>query len=390
MTALPLSRAAAPPVVRAKDPIRVMLVDDSAVIRGLVTRFLESDPEIAVVASAGDGKRALDSLARHPVDIVILDIEMPVMDGLTALPRLVAAQPGIKVIVASTLTRRNAETSLKALAAGAVDYIAKPETGLHSAEDFRRELLAKVKALGGARRPATVGAAQVERSPRPEPAARPVGRAVAAAALHAPPGQPIQLRAASRERPEAIFIGSSTGGPQALNDLMKTLAPGLTLPVLVTQHMPATFTTILAEHLSRQCGVAAAEAVDGEPIRAGRIYIAPGGYHMLVEAGADKQGRVRLNQDPPENFCRPAVDPMLRSAAATYRGRILTIILTGMGQDGLKGGRAVVEAGGTIIAQDEATSVVWGMPGAVATAGLCSAVLPLSELGAQARRLARL
>ena len=365
------ARANGPQRGRAAQPYRLMVVDDSAVIRGLLTRSLEADPEIEVLASASNGEMALNALARHDVEIVILDIEMPVMDGLTALPKMLAAKPGLKVIIASTLTRRGADISMKALAAGAADYLTKPgASALTSAEEFKRELLAKVKALGQARRHAVGLAAPqaIQRAPG------------AAEEPPEPQRRVLALRTAAREPPEAIAIGSSTGGPQALFSVMGALRGALRQPIFITQHMPATFTTILAEHIARASGYASAEGVDGEPVRGGRIYVAPGDFHMTVD-GARGEKVVRLLKTPPENFCRPSVDPMLRSLAAAYGGRVLTLILTGMGHDGLGGGRAVVEAGGTLIAQDEATSVVWGMPGAVATAGLCSAVLPLGEIG---------
>jgi two-component system, chemotaxis family, protein-glutamate methylesterase/glutaminase len=357
---------------RAAQPYRLMVVDDSAVIRGLLTRSLEADPEVEVLASASNGEMALNALGRHDIEIVILDIEMPVMDGLTALPKMLVAKPGLKVIIASTLTRRGADISMKALAAGAADYLTKPgASALTSADEFKRELLAKVKALGQARRRAVGLAAPQAIQRRP-------------GAAEEPPPEPqrrvLALRNAAREPPEAVAIGSSTGGPQALFAVMGALKGALRQPIFITQHMPATFTTILAEHIARASGYACAEGVDGEPVRGGRVYVAPGDFHMTVEGGRGEKV-VRLTKTPPENFCRPSVDPMLRSLAAAYGGRVLTLILTGMGHDGLSGARAVIEAGGTLVAQDEATSVVWGMPGAVAMAGLCSAVLPLGEIG---------
>jgi two-component system chemotaxis response regulator CheB len=363
-------------------PYRIMVVDDSAVIRGLLIRSLESDPKIAVVASVGDGRMALNALSRYDVEVVVLDIEMPVMDGLTALPLLIAAKPGLKVIMASTLTRRNADISLQALTAGAADYIAKPgATALTTADVFKGELVAKVKALGEAKRKAAGIAQPTTSSARLEAAARAPARRVAGP-------QPIVLRAASPEPFDVLAIGSSTGGPQALFQLLGNIRGAVTKPIFITQHMPATFTMILAEHISRSTGWVAAEGIDGEIVRANRVYVAPGDFHMLIETtGTDKV--VRLTKTPPENFCRPSVDPMLRSLAQAYGRRLLTVILTGMGHDGLRGGEAVRDTGGTMIAQDEATSVVWGMPGAVATAGLCSAVLPIGELGPYIAKLAR-
>jgi two-component system chemotaxis response regulator CheB len=369
--------------VRAAQPYRLMVVDDSAVIRGLLTRCLEADPEVTVLASASNGEIALNALGRHDIEIVILDIEMPVMDGLTALPKLLAAKPGIKVIIASMLTRRGADISMRALAAGAADYLTKPgASALTSADEFKRDLLIKVKALAQARRRAAG-------LPAPKLAATTLARD----AIIVPPPEPqrrgvIALRQASREVPQAIAIGSSTGGPQALFRMLGALKGVLRQPVFLTQHMPATFTTILAEHVARASGYPSAEGVDGEPVRGGHIYVAPGEFHMVVEVKDRDEKVIRLNKAPPENFCRPSVDPMLRSLAAVYGSRVLTLILTGMGHDGLEGGRAIIAAGGTLIAQDEATSIVWGMPGAVATAGLCSAVLPLDEIAPFIAKLA--
>lgn len=356
------------------DPYRVMLVDDSAVIRGLFARALESDPDIKVVASVGDGQMAIAQLSRTPVEVVVLDIEMPRMDGLTALPELIRADRQLQVVMASTLTVKNADVSMKALAIGAKDYIAKPSSlsALHSAEDFKRELAQKVKALGAARR-----RLRGEAPPRPADPRTVAERPPAAAARPVP--RAIVLRAMPREIPQAIAIGSSTGGPQALFSVLAKLPASVTQPIFITQHMPATFTAILAEHLTRMSGRPAREAVDGEQVERGRIYVAPGDFHMVVQAQGP-QRVIRLTKEPPENFCRPSVDPMLRSLAAIYGARLLTLILTGMGQDGLKGAEVVVKAGGAVVAQDEATSVVWGMPGAVATNGLCSAVLPLADV----------
>lgn len=349
-----------------EDPIRVMLVDDSAVVRGLITRMLEAEADIDVVASVGNGQLAVSGLARADADVVVLDIEMPVMDGLTALPKLLEIDPDVKVIMASTLTLRNAEVSIRALQAGAADYVPKPSASreLTGGNDFRRDLIAKIRSLGGARRTARAG--------------RPSRRAMPRALPKLPP-KPIVLKAASTMPVDVLAIGSSTGGPQALLSLLRGIGPRLRVPIFITQHMPATFTAVLADHIARTTGLACSEAKDGETVTAGRTYLAPGNFHMVVERKG-VQLVVRLDSGPPENYCRPSVDPMLRSLAKVYGGRVLTAILTGMGSDGLVGGRAVAAAGGTVIAQDEATSVVWGMPGAVATDGICSAILPLSQI----------
>jgi two-component system chemotaxis response regulator CheB len=375
-----LSRADDSPATSAAGPIRVLVVDDSAVIRGLITRLLESDPELAVVGSVGNGQMAIGTCSRTSVDVVVLDIEMPVMDGLTALPQILAAAPDVKVIMASTLTTRNAQISLKALQAGAADYVAKPTstTEIQAAQGFRRELVEKVKALGAAGRKRRAERGEIKPGDLPF-------RPAATAAKPERRGT-IALRSAAQRPPEIIAIGSSTGGPQALLAVLGKFPNSIRLPILITQHMPATFTSILAEHLARASGWACAEAVDGEPVRANRIYVAPGDFHMKVSA--EGGGRlIRLTKEPPENFCRPAVDPMFRSVAQVYGAGVLGVVLTGMGSDGAKGARAVVDAGGSIIAQDEATSVVWGMPGAAAAAGVCSAVLPLPEITTYLRRV---
>ncbi len=374
---------------KSNNPIRVMVVDDSAVVRGLITRMLEADADISVVSSVGNGKMAVDSLARNEVEVVVLDIEMPVMDGLTALPKLLEIDKSIRVIMASTLTARNADISLRALQAGAVDYIPKPSSSreLSGGRDFSKELVDKVKIHANARRKLKGSPSVSISRPRttlekPSPATA----AHAGSSLHK--NKEVVLRAPSlKERPDVIAIGSSTGGPQALFSVLKGMFGKVKQPVIITQHMPATFTKILAEHINRMTGWTCSEATDGMVVEAGKAYLAPGDFHMVVESQGT-QKVLRLNQDPPENFCRPAVDPMFRSISATYGRKVLSIILTGMGADGLKGGRVIVENGGDLIAQDEASSVVWGMPGAVAQAGICSAVLPLDEISSYVVKVA--
>jgi two-component system chemotaxis response regulator CheB len=277
---------------------------------------------------------------------------MPVLDGMAALPLLLQTDPGLRVIMASTLTTRGADIAMRALRLGAADYVPKPSSiGSASDDRFRLEIIGKVKGLARLRH-------------RPAAPAR---------------GAAIMTRAAPVLPPRMLAIGSSTGGPQALFTLLQALGRSVSVPVVLTQHMPATFTPILAEHITRLGGLPCAEAKDGEPLASGRIYLAPGDKHLIVES-AGGSARARLSTDPPENFCRPAVDPMLRSAASVCDGRVLVAMLTGMGHDGLAGTRRVVEAGGAAVAQDEATSVVWGMPGAIAQAGLCHAVLPLPRI----------
>ena len=351
----PLAVRGTTPVIgqALETPVRVMVCDDSAVIRAAVSRILESDPEITVVARVENGKLAVEHIRAARVDVVVLDIEMPVMDGMTALPQLLRADPGVRVIMASTLTTRGADIALRALRLGASDYLPKPSSiGSAGDDGFKRELLAKVKGLARMRR---------------------------RAALPAGAKAPIALRSAPPIQARLLAIGSSTGGPQALFTLVQGLGRSVGVPVVLTQHMPPAFTPILADHLNRLGLMPCAEACDGEALVADRIYLAPGDRHLLVEGG--RAGfRARVTADPPENFCRPAVDPMLRSATVAAEGRVLVAMLTGMGHDGLAGTKAVIDAGGAAICQDEASSVVWGMPGVIARAGLCHAVLPLPKI----------
>ncbi len=379
--------AAAQTGERSETAYRVMVVDDSAVIRGFLTRWIESDPELQVVGSAGDGASAVRIAERLVPDVIVLDIEMPVMDGITTLPHLLRAVPDVKVVMVSTLTLRNADISLKALAAGASDYLTKPSSlrELQGSDDFQHDLVAKLKALGAARRRRT---ARIQ-APAATAALPLAPSQVAAPPVIATPSRraPLALRPPSKLKPKILAIGSSTGGPPALFALFGFLKNRIRLPIFITQHMPPTFTTIFAEHLGNIAGAPCAEAVDGSIIEAGHIYVAPGDWHMTV-VDTPAGPRIHTNQDPPVNFCRPAVDPMMRSLTGIYGGHILACILTGMGQDGLNGGRSVVDAGGSLVAQDEATSVVWGMPGAVASAGLCCGIWPLDQVGRELERLA--
>lgn len=379
MSSLGASQAAAG--ASSADPIRVMVVDDALVIRGMLSRMLEEAGDISVVASAGDGERALAQLKRNPVDVVVLDIEMPRMDGIEALPKIVSEYPNIQVVMASTLTKRNAEISLKAMELGAADYVTKPgSTGeLRSADEFKRELVEKVRSLGrAARRRAGRNA--------PKPTTFRADPAKPTTATLTPKGREVVLRPLKPFRPEALAIGSSTGGPQALMRVLKDLGE-VRQPIFITQHMPPTFTTILAEHIGRSTGRKCVEGVSGMAVESGGIYLAPGERHMLIRSSGGRTV-IELTEDPPENFCRPAVDPMLRSLSTVYGAKLLVTILTGMGSDGAKGGKVCVDAGAQVLAQDEATSVVWGMPGAAATAGICGAVLPLDKIGQEIRRFA--
>jgi two-component system chemotaxis response regulator CheB len=342
-----------------------MVVDDSAVVRGLITRTLQSDSRLELVASCSNGEMAITQAARKTPDVIVLDIEMPVMDGLAALPGILAASPATRVIMASTLTQRNAAVSLRALSLGAADYIAKPTSDkLGANEIFHRELIDKTIALGRAKPAAAAPARGVVPFPAQRTTARPS------------PAPSFPVRISTGRRPRIIAIGSSTGGPQALLTLLGNLSPSVQCPIVIAQHMPATFTTVLAQHIARASGRPCVEASDGIQLRPGEILLAPGDYHMQIAREADRIV-ARLSQTAPENFCRPSVDPLFRSVAQLYGADACAVVLTGMGSDGCKGARVIATAGAPVIAQDEATSVVWGMPGAVANAGICSAVLPL-------------
>jgi two-component system chemotaxis response regulator CheB len=383
--------AASRPALRsatAQRPIRVMVVDDAVVVRGLIVRWVESEPGLEVVAALRSGREAIAQVAHTDPDVVILDVDMPDMDGITALPRLLAAKPELVVIMASTLTRRNAEISLRALALGAADYIPKPETTreVTTSETFRRELVEKIRALGLRRKhpPEHVH----EATPAAAPAVvRPVGEPAASIEQAPDDEDVIKLRPFPPIPPRVLLIGASTGGPQALNAVIAKLNRVVDeAPVLIVQHMPPTFTTIFAEHLSRASGRIAREGVDGEPVRAGQIYIAPGGKHMRVDRRGG-EATIAIVDGPMVNFCKPSVDPLFSSAAEIWGAKCLALVLTGMGCDGTNGAADLVAAGGAVIAQDEATSVVWGMPGSVTHAGLCSSVLPLDRIAPAVIRL---
>jgi two-component system, chemotaxis family, protein-glutamate methylesterase/glutaminase len=394
--AIPASPTLATPADRT---IRVMVVDDAVVVRGLVSRWIEEEPGLELAASLRNGREAVDQLERANPDVVILDVEMPVMDGLQALPLLLEKKRNLVVIMASTLTRRNAEVSLKALSLGAADYVPKPETnrGVTTSPTFRHELIEKIRQLGGRRKKRDEPRFRVQQTPTavpsapsaaPTPASTPAAPRFRAAPTLVPgDGPAIELRPFSVTPPRVLLIGSSTGGPQALISVLSHIAPVVErVPVLITQHMPPTFTTILAEHIARAAGKPAREGADGEPIVPGHIYVAPGGRHMQVgkQNGAPC---IALDDGPLVNFCKPAVDPLFTSASKVWGPAILAVVLTGMGSDGSRGGVEIVKAGGSVIAQDEASSVVWGMPGAAAHAGICSAILSIEQIAPKLVRL---
>jgi two-component system chemotaxis response regulator CheB len=399
--------------------IRVVVVDDAVVVRSLLARWIDAEPDMRVVASLPSGRETIAWFDKNDADIVLLDIEMPDLDGITALPLLLQKKRDLTVIMVSTFTRRSAEISLRALSLGAADYIPKPESTreVTTSISFRRELLEKVRALGHRRRPSarmpapplvppSEPMAAPDAAPHPAPHSRKGGAHHHVRDHHArdhraqdhgqgqidvhnlvPDQGLIHLRPFALTTPRVLLIGSSTGGPQALTALIEKLPAAVDrAPVLITQHMPPTFTTVMAEHLSRVGGRGAHEAEDGEPVLAGGIYIAPGGRHMRVVRDDDAV-RIAIGDDEPIHFCKPAVDALFSSAAEVWGSASLALVLTGMGTDGTQGATDLVAAGGSVIAQDEATSVVWGKPRSVAQAGLCSAVLPLDQIAQKVLRL---
>lgn len=362
--------------------VRVLIADDSAVVRGLVARWI-AEAGHEVVATASNGRIALEAMARHDPDVILLDIDMPELDGTQALPLLLAKSPGVQIVMMSTLTTRNADISLRCLALGAVDYIAKPESnrGVTTSDAFRVDLIERVRVFGSTR--------ARKRGPSPAGATAP-----SLAAVPAPrPAAPIVLRpkAKSGIAPRILLIGASTGGPRAVGEVLEKIG-GATLrqfPVLIVQHMPPVFTAVFAEHLGARTGLPAAEGKADERLQPGRIYVAPGGRHMGLTGAPGGRGDVtiRLHDGPVVNFCRPAVDVLFQDAAAIFGAASLAVVLTGMGSDGTGGARALTEAGAAVLAQDEATSTVWGMPGSIAKAGLAQAILPLGEIGGAIRNL---
>lgn len=340
--------------------IRVLVVDDSVVIRRLVTHALEEEPDIHVVGAASNGAIALQRIPQLNPDVLTLDIEMPEMDGLEVLRRVRREFPKLRVIMFSTLTERGAAFTFEALSLGADDYVPKAsnEGSLdRSMARLRQELLPKIK--------------QFFLLPLPP------------GSQLRPPLAPVSwmpsLDLGAKARPEALLIGVSTGGPTALATILPTLPARFPLPVLIVQHMPPLFTRLLSERLCSSCQMPVQEAHEGDVVEPGRILLAPGDFHMTVAANAGR-AHIRLDQSPPLNSCRPAVDALFTSAGEVYGGAAIAVILTGMGQDGLRGAQILKAQGASILAQDEASSVVWGMPGAVVNAGIANRVLPLDQV----------
>ena len=349
--------------------IRVLVVDDSVVVRRLVVQALESAPDIEVVATAANGKLALAKVEQYAPDAVTMDIEMPELDGVAAVRELRKRGHRMPIIMFSTLTERGATATLDALSAGASDYVSKPSNVGSISESLAAvadQLVPKIRALvppqhrGGDVAPA---------------------RAVAAVRSPAAPRAVAQPRQDIRRHPiRAVVLGCSTGGPEALSRVIERLTVPLPVPMLVVQHMPAVFTRQLAGRLDRLGPSQVYEAQDGQPLVPGGVYIAPGDTHLEVE-GKPGRLRARITHTPPVNFCRPSVDVLFRSALDVIGPDLLAVILTGMGADGKAGAGAIAEAGGTVVVQDEQSSVVWGMPGATATAGFAHRILPILEIG---------
>jgi len=348
--------------------IRVLVVDDAVVVRKIVTDTLSSDPNIEVASTAANGKIALQKIPQINPDILTLDIEMPEMDGLQTLAEARKLYPSLPIIMFSTLTERGGEKTLEALALGATDYVTKPaNVGSVSVamQRIRDELIPKIKMFC-----AKQAGVEVPSALAPTPPAK---KTVV-------PPKPAAGRKSLNQKIEILAIGVSTGGPNALAELIPTLPGDLPVPIVMVQHMPPFFTKLLAERLTAKSPLLIQEGKTGEKIKPGQAWIAPGDYHMVLENRADGV-YLKTNQEPQENSCRPAVDPLFRSVAEIYGPKTLSVILTGMGQDGLIGCEHIKEAGGQVFVQDEQSSVVWGMPGFVARAGLADEILPLNQIG---------
>lgn len=333
--------------------LKVLVVDDAVLPRGMIAKWLEDDAS-ASVATAANGQQALEKLKNFSADVITMDLEMPVMSGYEAIPLIRESWPAAQIIVVSGTSERERSTTFAALRNGAADFIAKQ--GREGRSDFRREIVEKVKALG-----------------RP------------AAPVRTPPlaSAPIQVSAPKtnlrRGKHTLLAIGSSTGGPEAIANFLNGLKGSLQSPVLITQHLPPKFSSVFATNLRRQTGLDCVEAEDGMMVQQRRVYIAPGDRHMLVRRDGPSV-RIVIDSGPPENHCRPSVDPMFRSLAEIYGSKVMAVVLTGMGSDGARGAASLADVGARIAVQDQESSVVWGMPGAVANAGLAESILPVPQL----------
>jgi two-component system chemotaxis response regulator CheB len=371
---------------------RILIVDDSAVMRSLLRTVVTADATLEVAGTAADGASALNSLALNRPDLILLDVEMPVMDGLVTLRELHKRGHRMPVIMCSSLTQRGARVTIEALAAGASDYVTKPagQSGREAAlRTLGTDLIPRIHALT---QPSSTPASARSSSPFGYrlPAAFPVNARnqqippLVQPTPASPRPQPVTAI------PSVVAIGVSTGGPAALDVLLPALPAAFPLPVLIVQHMPELFTRLFAERLNNRCNLRVREAAEGEPVCAGNIYIARGNWHLevLTPLTVSTPPTLHLTQGPLESHCRPAVDVLFRSAAKVYGAGVLAAVLTGMGSDGMLGCRLIREQGGSVLAQDEASSTVWGMPGAVAAAGLAHKILPLEAIAPEILRIA--
>ena len=358
-----------PSLKPATTALRILLVADSEIVGARVHKALDGQPDIEITSQARDGIGAVSAMRRSDYDAIVLDIGHAETNTAVALSRMFKLDPTAKVVLVGSLSFANVKASMKLLVDGAAAFVPTPaaHTKTTSEAVFSHDLLEVLHAFEPSDR-------EIDGRPTRGHFAEPPARIPAQSA------KPIELRPISTIPPRVLAVGSSTGGPQALFAFIASLPSDLSIPVFITQHMPANFTKLLADHIAKNTARDCREAVDGEPIVAGRLYVAPGDYHMTV---IDKAGQshIRLTEDDPVNYCRPSVDPMLDSITDIYDGQVLAVILTGMGADGADSASRLVAKGGTVLAQNQETCVVWGMPRAVAEAGICSAVLPLDELG---------
>jgi two-component system, chemotaxis family, protein-glutamate methylesterase/glutaminase len=361
--------------------LRILVVDDSVVVRRMLSEMLSADPAIESVSTASNGKIALARIPQLNPDAIILDVEMPEMDGLQTVAAIRRFNKTLPVIMFSTVTARGASATLDAIALGANDYVTKPSTRSGTVGQLGlvyQDLLDKIKAH----------CHYEANGEGVAPASVPLSLNVAPRIIAPPPAVSFSPAALASGPIEAIAIGVSTGGPNALAALLPTFPADLSVPVFIVQHMPRLFTKLLAERLSSKALIRVDEASPGDAVVPGKAWVAPGDFHMVVKRLGTKV-IIHINHDTPENSCRPSVDPLFRSIADTYGPRALGVILTGMGQDGLRGCEAIRARGGQVLAQDEASSVVWGMPGFVVRAGLAEKVVPLSDMGAEIVRRTR-
>ena len=371
------------------DKVRVLIVDDSAVMRKIIASALQKEPSIEIVGYAANGLQAIEAIQTCNPDVVTLDIEMPEMDGLTALREIRKENKYLPIIMFSSLTHKGAQAAVIALTAGASDYVGKPSNATGGIDDafkvLETELIPKI--IGLAKRIKSRRAREEIASEASKSDPTSISRTAMAAKPVAPIKAPASLASKINKvtsgvlaKPaEAVCIGVSTGGPEALMQLFGAFNAPLNVPIFIVQHMPADFTALLAARLSATGVMTVKEAEEGEIAEPGKVYIAPGGFHMTLSRPGTKT-IIHLNTEPPENSCRPAVDVLFRTAADVYGSSLLAVMLTGMGYDGLKGTQLIKEKGGQVIAQDEASSVIWGMPGAVVQAGLADTVLPIDKI----------